>query len=227
MSGEHSAPAAGGRPPEKRGLIRRLVRLVVFAAVGVAIALVAGFKIERGQWAWQDPAGFSAYSQAWYGWAKARTCTAAGEVKNFASGVDQRLGLSDKLAAGVDKVKSLVRGETEPATAAAAGSDPEAERAANFGFTRKEIEQLPPGYYEAYKRGQIAYGKAMVAWRSTMPGTEQSQQNLREAKVHFDEARQAFEQALAAYPEDPRAKEMLYQVQEYLHDISKRLTLER
>jgi hypothetical protein len=58
-----------------------------------------------------------------------------------------------------------------------------------------------------------------------MPGIPDADEYLENAKKHFESARDSWNQAATAYPDDARVQGLLQDVQEYLHDINKRMTV--
>ncbi|RME73898.1 MAG: hypothetical protein D6776_06215 [Planctomycetota bacterium] len=210
----------------KRGLLARLVRLVIGAGLLAGIGLFAGYKLQAGKWAWEDVDGFVTY-------AKQTTRTGYRKARSLAVRTNDRYRITDRTKALLAKAKQelarLMEGEKKPPVAGTASApsaaEIEAQREANFGFTDAELEQLPPGYFEAYKSGLEAYRDALQAFRASMPGTPEADAHLREAKQRFEQARAAWEKARAAYPDDGRVEQLLQQVQEYLHDINKRMTV--
>lgn len=231
------------RPPEPQGNVKqrssfagRSAKRLAALAVLLAAGLVAGFKVQRQTWAWNDPAGFKAYALECWTLAQTKAVDMAQAAKKKAD----ESGLTAKTEELIERAKRALSTEPEAAVAPAEmregeGGPEAAEAAAAPGPDGAHVapkadpakvaaaRKLPPGYYEEFKAGYEAYREGLVHFRNSMPRAPDEQKNLAAAKVSFQKAQAYWEKAAAIYDGDPRLPALQQDLQLYLVDINKRI----
>lgn len=220
-------PKPGGAPVKKKSgfFARWTKRFLVLAVLGAA-ALVAGFKVERGAWAWQDAPGFEGYAQAKWDCVREKAVAYAHMAKQKAD----ESGLTAKTEELIERAKrALSTEDAEPAPEpakepAAAGTTPIANPAPKADPAEVAAKgEVPPEYPIEYKAGLEAYRAGLVHFRDSQPHSSNEQRELRAAKEKFQAARDHWQKAAALYDKDARLGEMQTQLNQYLLDCNKRL----
>jgi len=182
----------------------------------VAVALPAGFKVQKGLWPWQDPPGFQAYTLEWWRLTKETGGAAAAAVKKKAD----ESGLTATTEDLIERAKRVLAGDAGAAsTGSAAGAAMTAppEVPPSGGDPAPALEtpapetKLPPGYAEAFKAGKEAYREGLVHFRAAVPRSAAEQKELRAAK------------AATLYADDSRLESLRRDLNQYLLDCNKRI----
>jgi hypothetical protein len=220
---------------EKGSFFGRMLKRLVFLAVLAAFALVAGFKAQKGRWAWQDSAGFQAYALEWWRFTKEKGIAAASAVKRKAD----EAGITAKTEELIERARRALSGEpaaepqvagqmapkaaTETAQARAEGEKAQPAAGSSETPAFSGGGSVPDGYYQEFKTGYEAYRDGLAHYLKATPRSAAEQKELRAAKASFESARDHWDRAAGIYDRDARLESLRLELNQYLYDCRKRL----